>query len=103
MSKTRIDLHNILLEIMQGNKVYYQPPESLKMQYPAIVYFLDDIDTKNADNSHYNKTNKYKLILIDRNPDSEFIAPISELPFCKLATSPYQSDGLNHFVFSIYF
>ena len=36
--KTRYELHEFLCEILGSRNVYFQPPESVKMKYPAIVY-----------------------------------------------------------------
>ena len=46
----RLKLHNALCDILScPNKgpecrAYFQPPSSVKMKYPAIVYALDDIE-----------------------------------------------------------
>ena len=36
--KTRLELQNKLEELLGFRHVYYQPPESVKMEYPAIRY-----------------------------------------------------------------
>ena len=41
---SRLDLQTFLEEILESRNVYFQPPESVKMKYPAIVYALDDIE-----------------------------------------------------------
>ena len=40
--KTRYELHEFLCEILGSRNVYFQPPESVKMKYPAIVYERTD-------------------------------------------------------------
>ena len=35
---TRLELQSKLEEILGSRQVYYQPPETVKMEYPAIVY-----------------------------------------------------------------
>lgn len=76
MSK-RLELHDILCEIVNitepdGDRhVYFQPPESIKMKYPAIRYSLSNIWNKFASDSIYNQSNSYEVIVIDKNPDSE--------------------------------
>lgn len=44
MAKSRIDLQYLLENILGSRHVYFQPPETVKMNYPAIVYSLDGID-----------------------------------------------------------
>ena len=34
----RLDLQALLEDLLGSRNVYYQPPESVKMNYPAIVY-----------------------------------------------------------------
>ena len=34
----RNDLQKLLVEVLGSKNVYFQPPESVKMKYPAIVY-----------------------------------------------------------------
>ena len=41
---SRLDLQTFLEELLESKNVYFQPPESVKMKYPAIVYALDDIE-----------------------------------------------------------
>ena len=45
---SRRELHEILVGILGSKNVYYEPPSSLLMKYPAIVYSLDDIDKRYA-------------------------------------------------------
>ena len=47
---SRLDLQTFLEELLKSKNVYFQPPESVKMKYPAIVYALDDIENVHADN-----------------------------------------------------
>ena len=107
METKRVELHEILCEIINitepnGDRhVYFQPPESVKMKYPAIRYKLDDIDIKYASDRLYLKTPGYSIVLIDRKPNSEYVSKILEIPHCKFVNS-YSADNLNHFVFHIY-
>lgn len=98
----RLELHSILKEIMDGNKVYFQPPESLKMEYPCIVYNRDNRNTIFANNKPYKHTQKYQVTVIDRDPDSKFPDKVAELPLCR-ETRTYITNNLNHSVFTIFF
>ena len=81
--------------------MYFQPPASVKMQYPAIVYKRKEIDTRFANNTVYMQASSYEVVLIDKNPDSEFVDKILRLPYCSYDRH-YTSDNLNHDVFTIY-
>lgn len=103
MASRRTELHEKLCEILGTSNVYYQPPESLKLNYPAIIYSLSDTYTRYANNVHYiNLPMQYSLILVDKNPESEFFDLLNELPMCKFDRF-YTSDNLNHFSFTIYY
>ena len=97
----RLDLQTEFEKILESHNVYFQPPASVKMQYPAIVYSLKNIEKNFANNLSYIVTDGYEVILIDKNPDSIYIKKILELPYCGFDRY-YTSDNLNHFVFTIY-
>ena len=98
----RLELHEILCDILGSRNVYYQPPESVKMSYPAIVYSRNDIRNKFADDITYMQSHEYEVTVIDKNPDSEIVEKISALPTCRF-NRHYASDNLNHDVFTLYF
>lgn len=68
----RYKLHNELCDILScpysGSecRAYFQPPSSVKMQYPAIVYSLNDIDTEYANNRIYKTSKAYTVTIIDK-------------------------------------
>lgn len=97
----RIDLHNVLVEILGSNNVYFQPPASVKMQYPAIVYSRKNMDSKFANDGLYVYSPCYEVVLIDKNPDSEYVEKLLCLPYCHF-NRHYEAENLNHDVFTIY-
>lgn len=98
----RLELQSLLEEILGSRNVYYQPPASIKMKYPAIVYSRYDIENFHADNTVYAQKVAYLVIVIDKNPDSEYVNKISMLPLCSYDRH-YVSDNLNHDAFTLYF
>lgn len=98
----RIKLHELLCEALGSRQVYFQPPESVKMKYPAIVYSRNRIDNEHADDGVYIQSPSYSVTVIDKNPDSEIVENISLLPRCRFDRH-YISDNLNHDVFTIYY
>lgn len=96
----RLELHEILCNLLGTRNVYYQPPESVKMKYPAIVYSRDDIVNTPANNGVYKQDRKYQLTVIDPDPDSEIVNKVSLLPMC-IFDRHFKSDNLNHDVFTI--
>lgn len=98
----RTDLQTKLISILGSNKVYYQPPPTIQMVYPCIVYKLTEIEIKHADNSPYKHCNKYMITVIDRDPDSLIPGEIAKLRSVSFSAR-FPSEGLNHTVFTIYF
>lgn len=97
----RLILQGTFEEILNNRNVYFQPPLSVQLKYPAIVYSLKQIESDFANNGVYKRTPSYEAILIDKNPDSEYIDKILQLPYCRFDRH-YKADNLNHFVFTIY-
>lgn len=98
----RLQLHEKLCEILGSRNVYFQPPESVKMNYPAIVYSRDDIENEYADNGVYLSCRRYALTVIDKDPDSLIVAAVAGLSSCRF-NRHYESDNLNHDVFTIFY
>ena len=99
---SRLNLQLLLENILESRNVYFQPPESVKMKYPAIAYTLEDIENAHADNGVYSSYKKYSVTVIDDNPDSIFVDKVAALPTCRF-NRHYKSDNLNHWVFSLCF
>lgn len=99
---TRQELQAKLEELLGSRNVYYNPPETLKISYPAIIYYKSKIETRKANNSTYSKNTRYDITVIDRRPDNPVIDKLMELPYCSY-DRPYKSDNLNHDVLSLYY
>lgn len=99
---SRIELHEKLKEVIGSDYVYFQPPASAQMCYPSIRYELMDVDIRHADNRPYKHVRGYTITLIDPDPDSKFIDPLSMLPYCRFSRH-YRVDNLNHYVFELYY
>ena len=98
---SRLDLQDKLEELNENRNVYFQPPSNIQMNYPAIKYEIDRIDTKFANDSSYIRNKRYTITVISKNAKPEIIDKLLDLPMCAFDRS-YQSDNLNHFVFTIY-
>lgn len=100
---SRLKLHERLKEILGNENVYFQPPASVKLNYPCIIYKLSNSDIGYADDSTYRYTRRYQITLITRDPDSELIDLIPcSLRHCTF-TNYFVSDNLNHYIYDIYF
>lgn len=102
MATRREELQAKLEEILGSRSVYYQPPNGVKMDYPAIRYSLNDAHKTKADDMAYLIRREYQIIVIDRLPDNPAIAALLELPYCSYERH-YESDNLNHDVLTLYY
>ena len=99
---SRLKLQAKLEELLGSKNVYYQPPETVKMTYPAIRYSKSRIETRKAEDSIYLKNTRYEVIVIDPRPDNPVIDKLLELPHCSYDRH-YKSDTLNHDALTLYY
>ena len=99
---SRVELHETLIQLLGSKNVYYQAPNSVKMEYPAIRYKRSDVNTRFANDKPYSHKNKYEITVIDRVPDNPVINKLLSLPMCTY-DRPYTADGLNHDVLTLYY
>lgn len=99
---SRLELQTKLEEALGSKSVYYQPPESLKLTYPAIVYGMSGMSRKHADDKEYMRKTRYEITVIDKKPNNPAIDKILQFPY-SYYDRPYKSDNLYHDTISLYF
>jgi hypothetical protein len=98
---TRLELHSELLGFMPN--VYFQPPSSIQMVYPCIVYNKTGRMRHFANDVIYSSQQEYTLTLIEKDPDSS-VADNIEVHFQHCAINQYFTvDNLNHTKLSLYY
>lgn len=102
MNKRRLELNEILVNVLGSNNVYFQPPATVKIKYPCVIYKRNSQDTIYSNDLLYRKRQSYEVMVIDSNPDSNIPGKIEELPLCRFDRH-YTSDNLNHDVYVIYY
>lgn len=100
MARTRLELHEILCNLIGSRNVYFKAPA--RMNYPCIKYEMAKPSIQHGDNMKYLKTKCYTVTYIDTNPDSEMIGRIEELPMCSIDRE-YDADNLHHTIYTLYF
>lgn len=98
--RPRSDLQEILSELDGPEEVYFQAPP--RMVFPCIKYERDESWVSRADNLMYLFKKRYQVTVIDRNPDSEIPDQVEALPFTRFERF-FVKDGLNHWVYNLYF
>ncbi len=98
----RLEFHEKLKAILGSDHVYFQPPSSIRMQYPAICYKRKTYDVTHSNNRVYLKLPLYEVTVIGDRTDGTIAERILDLTLCE-HVSHYVSDNLNHDVFNIYY
>ena len=98
----RLSLQFLLEDILGSRNVYYDPPETIRMEYPAIRYSRKKINNTFANDSVYRHTKSYEVTAIYKDPDSDLPDKISKLPMCSHDRG-YVADNLHHDVFTLYY
>lgn len=101
MARSRIDLQHALLPL--AKKVWFVRPPDNKMVYPCIIYRLSNPNVLRANNHAYVQIPRYNVIYISQEVDDNIIQQMLDLfPTCSFDRE-YESDGLFHYSFMIYY
>lgn len=99
----RVELNTKLKMLIGSSNVYFQPPASVQLSYPCVIYSIGNGDAKHADGMVYSYVNSYDLLFIFKKPNVTIIEKVlAELPMCKM-TRAYVADNLNHYAFRVYY
>ena len=99
----RLDLHAKLVGMLGTDNVYFDPPESVKIKYPCIIYTRRSGDSLYANDMPYRFTQSYDVTYIDRNPDSDTLLKIATgFPMVRYDRH-YTADNLHHDTFVLYY
>jgi hypothetical protein len=82
--------------------VYYDPPESMFIEYPAIVYKKTAMPAKYADNKKYINHIAYEVKVICEDPDSTYVDIVNSMRYSS-HNRHYVADELHHDTFTIIF
>lgn len=102
MGMSRLEVQEAFERLDDSLHVYYQPPESVKIKYPAIIYSVNDYVQRFADNYLYNKDRSYLVMLVHQDPDNPIVEKLL-WAFPKMRFDRYYvSDNLHHYVYVLY-
>jgi hypothetical protein len=97
----RLELHTSLLQFIPN--VYFQPPSNIQMVYPCIVYNKFDKLNKFGNDASYSSKQGYRLIVIERDPDSDVADNIEGFFQYCLIGQYYTVDNLHHTTIELYY
>jgi hypothetical protein len=99
---TRLEFQDLLESVLGSPNVYFQPPTSTVMEYPAIVYNRDALRDQFADNLPYLRRTRYQVTVIDPDPDSLIPDKVAALPLSAYDRH-FTADQLNHDIYNVYY
>ena len=100
---TRIQLHEKLMALFGDHHLYFQPPPTISMVYPAIVYNLSDFYERSANNRKYIAEKRYTVTFIHKDPDDTYADDMfSFFPMCSFDRR-FVNDNLYHDVYTLYY
>lgn len=100
---TRLQLQTLLESFLPSDrKAWFQPPSTVELSYPTILYSHDYNAVVHSNNYPYKVTKRYQLTVIDENPDSLIVDKVQALPMCSMVRK-FEADELNHTIFDLYF
>lgn len=99
---SRLELQSLLEETLGSGNVYFQPPPTVELKYPCIVYKRNRVKANFASNALYNYKIGYMVKVIGKDPDSSMLDKVINLPTCAFERH-YTADNLNHDVYTIYY
>lgn len=100
MARPRVELQELLKEYC--DTVYFQPPSSIRINYPCIVYNRSTDYINRANDKLYMKEKMYRVTVMDKNPDSDIADRIQELPWAVIISRDV-IDNIYHTTLNIYY
>ena len=98
----RLELQAVLVDLLGSPNVYFQPPATVNMKYPCIVYNRINVTIHFANNKPYKHKKRYQVTVIDSNPDSNIPDKVAELPMSSFDRF-FSADNLNHDIYNLFF
>lgn len=97
------ELRDLQIEALGYQNTYFEPPESVRMNYDAVVYQKSSPNVRRANNRSYSVRTSYLVTVISRDPETVLPRLIQE-HFERCAPErPFVTDNLYHFPFTIFY
>lgn len=99
----RLELHEKLVTLLGSRNVYFQPPETLKLKFPCIIYNFQRGDTLKANDRTYRIYDCYQITYVTKDPEDSKIDEFLESFQMINHDRHFTSDNLNHYIYSLYY
>lgn len=95
-------LQSVFVDVLGTENVYFQPPSTVKMKYPCIVYQINRPDDDRADNHIYVDRLRWSVTLITRQAMPPEFDRLRYLQNC-VFDRHYTADNLHHYAFDFFY
>lgn len=100
---SRLELQSKLEALLGSENVYFQPPETMKLSYPCIVYELSAKDVPRANDDIYQIHNRYTVTFIGLPADTDLLdRTLHYFKYCSFDRR-FIAANMYHDVFTIYY
>ena len=99
----RLEFHEKLCTMLGSRNVYFQPPETVKLSYPCIVYSRNDDYVRHADNTGYMAVDCYRVQIIAKDPAFELFETFTSKWQYVRQEPPFTADNMNHHNYTVYY
>lgn len=99
----RLMLDAELRSLLGSSNVYFQPPKSVMLKYPCIVYSRSRKDVEYADNRVYTAVDRYTVSYITKDPDDSLPDTLLKHFEGIRSDRDYVSDNLYHNTFNLFY
>lgn len=100
----RLELNEILCEVLGSRNVYFQPPNGTQLKYPCIIYKREGADQIYADDKLYKFEQEYQIQYIStKSTNFDVVEDLLER-FSKIRYARhYVADNLNHDILILFY
>lgn len=99
----RASLQLKLCALLGSDNVYFQPPETVKLRYPCIIYEKAKKALSYADNKIYGNVDCYTVTSIYKSIDDDISDTILEAFSMIRHDRTFKNDNLYHDVFQLFY
>ena len=97
------ELRAVQEEILGYQHTYFEPTESVRMKYDAVVYQRSDMNVRRASDRSYMIRDGYQVTVISRDPET-LVPRAIQNHFERCSPGRFfVRDNLYHFPFTIYY
>lgn len=100
--RSRLDMQEYLQQLLGSKNVYFQPPEGMRISYPAFIYNPSKRGDRFANNSRYLKRRSYFVQYVSPTYDERFVESILDQDYCSFDRY-FAKDDLHHFNFTMFY